>query len=175
MTSLRDAGPDGLPDPRAAWADVGYAGNSARGAHAGDGRLGLLLLLPFPGTEPAMTLRLVRTIVASVLLWGFPEARTGGPLRLNLPGGIIRAAAVPHGAGIPFRCRYAASDDPGVVGRPAELRLTTAVHFARPIGDVLAAIMALGLAHGLGIANGDHLPALRSLAAQRGIPAVEIA
>ena len=122
-----------------------------------------------------MTLHLARTIVAPVLLWGFPEARTGGPLRLNSLGGIIRAAAVLRGAGIPFRYLYAAPDDPGVVGRLAELRLTAAVHFARPIGDVLAAIMALGLEHGLGIANGDHLPALRSLAARRGIPVVEIA
>ncbi len=47
--------------------------------------------------------------------------------------------------------------------------------YARSIGDVFAAIMALGLEHGLGIANCDHHPALRSLAAQRGIRVVEIA
>lgn len=231
-------------------------------------KLDLLLLLQLTCTEPAATLRLAWAIGAPVVLWGFPEARTGGPLRLNSLCGITQAAAALHGAGVPFRYLYAAPDEPGIDGRLTRYRLPViealaprrgdadaegtsrllldltgepalfmdlveidpatdtgvlwrgdddaatlrpgritlaqlsgagdrtaliisgaeivaappsfsgtsgVVRFARPVGEVLDTIMALGLEHGLGIAYGDHLPALRSLAAQRGIPAVEIA
>ena len=62
-----------------------------------------------------MTVRLARAVGAPVVLWGFPEGRTGSRLRLNSLSGINLAA---HALGrTDIRCRYlhAAPDDPAVV------------------------------------------------------------
>ena len=52
----------------------------------------LLLVLQLTFTDATMTVKLAETIAAPLLFWSFPEARTGGRLRLNSLCGINLAS-----------------------------------------------------------------------------------
>jgi L-fucose isomerase-like protein len=49
------------------------------------------------------------------------------------------------------------------------------VRFDRPVGEVTEAMMEFGLEHHVAIAYGEHRGVLRALAAEMGIPVVELA
>ena len=107
-----------ITGPRGLLVDVAAAMRAAQSLAVA--RLDLLLFLQLTFTDAAMTVRLARAIGAPVVLWGFPEGRTGGRLRLNALSGINLAA---HALGrTEIRCRYvyAAPDDPAVGDRLAE-------------------------------------------------------
>jgi len=66
--------------------------------------LDLLLVLQLTFTDATMTVKLAETFDAPLLLWSFPEDRTGGRLRLNSLCGINLAAHALGKAGL--RCDY---------------------------------------------------------------------
>jgi L-fucose isomerase-like protein len=103
--------------PRGLLADTAAAMRAAQSLAGA--RLDLLLFLQLTFTDAAMTVRLARAIGAPVVLWAFPEPRTGGRLRLNSLCGTNLAA---HALGrTEIACRYvhAAPDDPSVGDRLA--------------------------------------------------------
>jgi hypothetical protein len=103
--------------PRGLLADTAAAMHAAQSLAGA--RLDLLLFLQLTFTDAAMTVRLARAIGAPVVLWGFPEPRTGGRLRLNSLCGINLAA---HALGrTEIACRYvhASPDDPSAGDRLA--------------------------------------------------------
>ncbi|MFL5335355.1 MAG: L-fucose/L-arabinose isomerase family protein [Geminicoccaceae bacterium] len=83
---------------------------------AGDD-LDLLLFLQLTFTDAAMTVRLARAVGAPMVLWAFPEPRTGGRLRLNSLCGINLAAHALARTEIACRYLHAAPDDPAVAER----------------------------------------------------------
>lgn len=74
--------------------------------------LDLLLVLQVTFTDAAMTVRLARAVKAPLVLWAFPEPRTGGRLRLNSLCGINLAAHALGRAGLACRHLYLPPDDP---------------------------------------------------------------
>jgi hypothetical protein len=106
-----------LTGPRGLMVDTAGAMRAAQSL-AGS-RLDLLLFLQLTFTDAALTVRLAHAVGAPVVLWGFPEPRTGGRLRLNALCGINLAAHALGRAEIGCRYLYAAADDPAVADRLA--------------------------------------------------------
>ncbi len=90
----------------------------------------LLLLLQVTFTDATMTVALAEAVKAPILLWGFPETRTGGRLRLNALCGINLAAHALGKAGRECDYMFAAPDGDGVVERI--IRLAHDFHGTRP-------------------------------------------
>jgi L-fucose isomerase-like protein len=72
----------------------------------------LLLVLQATFSDSTMVLHLAQNIDAPILLWAFPEARTGDRLRLNSLCGINLAAHALKREGYGYDYVYAAPDDP---------------------------------------------------------------
>ena len=77
------------------------------------GTVDLVLLMQVTFTDASMTLKVARQTSAPIALWGFPEPRVGGRLRLNALCGINLAAHALGRAGMAFRWLFA---DPGQAG-----------------------------------------------------------
>ncbi len=107
-----------LTGPRGLMVDT--AGAMRAASSLADSRLDLLLFLQLTFTDAALTVRLAHAIGAPVVLWGFPEPRTGGRLRLNSLCGINLAAHALGRAEIACRYLYAAPDEASVADRLAE-------------------------------------------------------
>ena len=80
-------------------------------------QIDLLLLLQVTFTDATMTVAIAEAIDAPMLLWGFPEARTGGRLRLNSLCGVNLAAHALGKAGREYAYLFAATDDRSVAER----------------------------------------------------------
>jgi L-fucose isomerase-like protein len=78
--------------------------------------LDALLLLQVTFTDAVMTVALADEIDAPIALWGYPEPRTGGRLRLNSLCGINLAAHALGKAGKDVGYLFAAPDAPGIEG-----------------------------------------------------------
>jgi L-fucose isomerase-like protein len=72
----------------------------------------LLLLLQVTFTDASMTTKVATTVDAPLAIWAFPEARTGGRLRLNSFCGLNLAAHTLGLAGRDFAYLYSAPDAP---------------------------------------------------------------
>jgi hypothetical protein len=107
-----------LTGPRGLVVDTAGAMRAARSL--AEAKLDLLLFLQLTFADAALTVRLAHAIETPVVLWGFPEPRTGGRLRLNSLCGINLAAHALGRAEIACRYLYAAPEDPAVAGWLAE-------------------------------------------------------
>lgn len=83
--------------------------------------LDALLLLQVSFTDSSMTEAIGARFEAPIILWSFPEARTGGRLRLNSFCGLNLAAYALINAGSDFGYVHRYADDPGAVGDIAAL------------------------------------------------------
>ena len=81
------------------------------------GPLDLLLVLQVTFTDAAMTVELADQIDAPMMLWSFPEERTGGRLRLNSFCGVNLAAHALSRRGRSIDYVHAAADDPAAAGK----------------------------------------------------------
>ncbi len=103
-------------------------------AAAGD--IDLLLILQVTFTDATMTIRMARASKAPVAIWGVPEPRLGGRLRLNAYCGINLAAHAMGKAGQPFRWLYSSPDAPDIGEKLRELAADAAPgpdQAARPV------------------------------------------
>ncbi len=96
-------------DPEQAAAAMGDITN------AGD--IDLLLLLQVTFTDASMTIEIARSCDVPVALWGMPEPRLGGRLRLNAYCGINLAAHAMGKAGLDYRWLFAAPDAADITAR----------------------------------------------------------
>ena len=64
----------------------------------------LLLVMQLTFTDATMTVKLAETMDVPMLLWSFPEERTGGRLRLNSLCGINLASHALGKSGIRCKC-----------------------------------------------------------------------
>ena len=71
-----------------------------------DQTLDLMLVLQVTFTDAGTTVALAESVAAPLLLWAFPEARSGGRLRLNALCGINLAAHALGRAGRPYDYLY---------------------------------------------------------------------
>ncbi len=102
------------------------------------GEIDLLLLLQVTFTDAGMTVDLANRSQAPVALWGIPEPRLGGRLRLNALCGINLAAHALGKQDMAYRWLYATPDAPGLAERLRELagRRPEPVTAAREVGKV---------------------------------------
>ena len=80
-------------------------------------RLDALLVLQVTFTDASMTVALARRITAPLVLWSFPEPRTGGRLRLNALCGINLAGHALGRAGRRYGYVHAPPDAPDLAAR----------------------------------------------------------
>lgn len=90
-------------------------------------QLDLLLLLQVTFTDAAMTMEIARQVDAQLLLWSFPEPRSGGRLRLNSFCGINLAAHALSRAGLRYEYIHGQPDDPEAVNQLLSLARAAAV------------------------------------------------
>ncbi len=83
--------------------------------------LDALLVLQATFTDATMTAELATAIDAPLILWAFPERRTGGRLRLNSLCGINLAAHALGRTGRAFTYMYNDADDPRAAAELARL------------------------------------------------------
>ncbi len=81
-----------------------------------DEALDVLLLLQVTFTDASMTVRIAEAATVPLAIWGFPEPRTGGRLRLNSFCGVNLAAHALGRAGRAFSWLYAVPDAEGLAG-----------------------------------------------------------
>ena len=74
-------------------------------------RLDLLLVMQVTFSDATMTVKLADSINAPILLWSFPEPRSGGRLRLNPVCGINLAAHALAGTGHTFSFLHCDTDE----------------------------------------------------------------
>ena len=79
-----------------------------------DQTLDLMLVLQVTFTDAGTTVALAESVAAPLLLWAFPEARSGGRLRLNALCGINLAAHALGRAGRPYDYLYDGAESPAV-------------------------------------------------------------
>lgn len=72
----------------------------------------IILQLQVTFTDAAMTMEIARQLDVPLLMWSFPEPRTGGRLRLNSFCGINLAAHALSRAGLDYEYVHGAPDDP---------------------------------------------------------------
>ena len=77
----------------------------------------LLLIIQVTFTDASMTVQLARDCGVPVALWGLPEPRIGGRLRLNAYCGINLAAHAMGKSGIEFRWLFARPDTTDIADR----------------------------------------------------------
>ncbi len=87
----------------------------------------IILLLQVTFTDAAMTLEIARQTDTPLLLWSFPEPRSGGRLRLNSFCGINLAAHALSRAGLEYEYVHGAPDDPRALERITVLARAAAV------------------------------------------------
>lgn len=80
--------------------------------------LDLLIVLQATFADSTMIMRLAQSIDAPLLMWGVPEAHTGGRLRLNSFCGVNLAAHALRRAGYRYEHVYASPDDPALLEAP---------------------------------------------------------
>lgn len=85
------------------------------------GKIDLLLILQITFTDASATVDLAKDCNAPVAVWGVPEPRVGGRLRLNAYCGMNLAAHALGKAGISFNWLFAAPDSPRLDSRLYEL------------------------------------------------------
>jgi L-fucose isomerase-like protein len=83
--------------------------------------LDLLLVLQVTFTDADAVVRAAERIDAPIALWAFPEARTGGRLRLNAFCGINLAGHALTGAGHGYDYLYRDADDPDALRELREI------------------------------------------------------
>jgi len=87
----------------------------------------LLLVLQVSFTDATMTVELARDIDAPMMMWSFPEARTGGRLRLNSFCGVNLAAhALSRGGAVPEHV-HSRPDDPATASAIADAARATMI------------------------------------------------
>lgn len=119
--------------------------------------LNALVVLQVTFTDATMAKALAATVSAPLVLWAFPEDRTGGRLRLNSLCGINLAAFALRRAGARFSFLYRRTSDQEA---PGELT-------ARIQGDALPPI-APSYPNGQTLSAAAHAGAARAVAALRG-------
>ncbi len=87
----------------------------------------IILLLQVTFTDAAMTLEIARQMDTPLLLWSFPEPRSGGRLRLNSFCGINLAAHALSRAGLDYDYVHGAPDDSQAIERITVLVRVAAV------------------------------------------------
>ncbi len=90
-----------------------FDANQARDAMRGlkTQAIDILLQLQVTFTDASLTLEIAREIKAPLIMWSFPEARTGGRLRLNSFCGINLAAHALSRARLPYKYVHGTPDD----------------------------------------------------------------
>lgn len=108
------------------------------------GGIDLLLILQITFTDASMTIQMARDSDAPVALWGVPEPRIGGRLRLNAYCGINLAAHALGKAGLTYNWLFA---DPGgkhleqklrdlaVAAENGQIAVATVVHADDAVAD----------------------------------------
>jgi L-fucose isomerase-like protein len=91
-----------------------FDADAARAAVASlkDERLDAVLLLQVTFTDASMTIEIARSLAAPLVIWAFPEPRSGGRLRLNSFCGLNLAAHALGRADVSYRYLYQAADLP---------------------------------------------------------------
>jgi len=87
----------------------------------------IILQLQVTFTDAAMTMEIARQLDVPLLMWSFPEPRTGGRLRLNSFCGINLAAHALSRAGLPYEYVHGAPDDPQAIEQITILARAAAV------------------------------------------------
>ncbi len=95
----------------------GDAVNQAMAEIEAAGPVDLILLLQVTFTDASMTVAIASGAEAPVALWGLPEPRAGGRLRLNSLCGINLAAHALANAGIAYRWLFSSPDAEHVADR----------------------------------------------------------
>ena len=90
-------------------------------------RLDIVLLLQVTFTDAAMTMEIARQLDAPLIMWSFPEPRTGGRLRLNSLCGINLAAHALSRAHLKYDFVHGAPSDKGVISRISDFARVAAV------------------------------------------------
>ncbi len=83
--------------------------------------LDVLLLIQATFTDATMTVALAKAVDAPILLWSFPEPRTGGRLRLNTICGVNLAAHALSKAGCVYDFVHRRADDPDALEEISEI------------------------------------------------------
>ncbi len=138
----------------------------------------VLLVLQVTFTDAANTLRLADDVAAPIALWGLPEPRTGGRLRLNALCGINLAGHALAKAGQRYSYCYADPDDPAVgdwlaayaAGQRAAITAPDGTVPAMPDGPLPESAQAARdqLARGRVAVIGDHPPGFTTCAYDSG-------
>ncbi|MBT8109835.1 MAG: hypothetical protein KJO27_03850 [Gammaproteobacteria bacterium] len=84
---------------------------------AGQGDIDLLLIIQITFTDASMTIEMARQSNVPVAIWGVPEPRIGGRLRLNAYCGINLAAHALGKAGLGYRWLFSSPDAPGITDK----------------------------------------------------------
>jgi len=90
-------------------------------------QLDIVLLLQVTFTDASMTMEIARQIAAPLVMWSFPEPRTGGRLRLNSFCGINLAAHALSRAHIGYDYVHGAPSDDKAISRLCDLARAAAV------------------------------------------------
>ncbi len=98
------------------------------------GDIDLLLILQITFTDASMTIQMARDSRAPVAVWGVPEPRIGGRLRLNAYCGINLAAHALGKAGLSYNWLFADPDSEGLAQKLRDL----AAHSEAATGRVAA-------------------------------------
>ena len=84
---------------------------------AGHGDIDLLLIVQITFTDASMTIEMARQSSVPVAIWGVPEPRIGGRLRLNAYCGINLAAHALGKAGLTYRWLFVSPDASNVADK----------------------------------------------------------
>lgn len=93
---------------------------------AGQGAIDLLLIIQITFTDASMTIEMARQSDVPVAIWGVPEPRIGGRLRLNAYCGINLAAHALGKAGLHYRWLFSSPDAPGITDKLTGLAASSA-------------------------------------------------
>ncbi|MDJ0751310.1 MAG: hypothetical protein QNJ11_17630 [Woeseiaceae bacterium] len=91
----------------------------------GHGDIDLLLIVQVTFTDASMTIEMARRSDVPVAVWGAPEPRIGGRLRLNSYCGINLAAHALGKAGRNYRWLFSSPDAPGIAEKLRGLAVST--------------------------------------------------
>ncbi|MDJ0749317.1 MAG: hypothetical protein QNJ11_07520 [Woeseiaceae bacterium] len=106
--------------PRTLSCDTGQAEAALAEIERGGG-IDLLLIIQITFTDASMTIDMAQHSDVPVAVWGVPEPRIGGRLRLNAYCGINLAAHAMGKAGLTYRWLFSAPDAPDISDRLTRL------------------------------------------------------
>lgn len=92
---------------------------------AAQGDIDLLLILQITFTDASMTIEMARQSDVPVAIWGVPEPRIGGRLRLNAYCGINLAAHALGKAGLTYRWLFSSPAAPGITDKLSGLAVAS--------------------------------------------------